>query len=107
MRVFSQLVYDIDRTVDNLLITEDWKLWMIDFTRAFRWHDKLLAPHKLMKCSRQLLGKLRQLNEVEVREKTRPHLNQWEVKALMKRRDKIVAHFDNLIAQRGEDQVLY
>jgi len=36
MRVFSQLVYDTDRNLGNVLISEDWHLWMIDFTRAFR-----------------------------------------------------------------------
>ena len=107
MRVFSQLVYDIDRNEGNTLITEDWKAWMIDFTRAFRWHNKLRNPGKLVKCDRQLLEKLRQLNGAEVREKTRRHLNKAEVQALMQRRDKIVAHFDNLIAEKGEDQVLY
>ena len=107
MRVFSQLVYDTDRNHGNTLITEDWKLWMIDFTRAFRWHHELREPKNLVKCDRQLLKKLRQLNGAEVREKTRPHLNKTEVQALMQRRDKIVAHFENLIARKGEDQVLY
>ena len=107
VRVFSQLVYDTDRNLGNLLITEDWKLWMIDFTRAFRWHHELRRPKDLVKCDRQLLGKLRQLSAAEVREKTRPHLNAPEVKALIKRRDKIVARFEKLIAQKGEDQVLY
>ncbi len=107
VRVFSQLVYDTDRNLGNLLITEDWKLWMIDFTRAFRWHHELRRPKDLVKCDRQLLEKLRQLSAAEVREKTRPHLNAPEVKALIKRRDKIVARFEKLIAQKGEDQVLY
>jgi hypothetical protein len=35
MRVFTQLVADTDRNVGNVLIGTDWKLWMIDFTRAF------------------------------------------------------------------------
>ncbi len=107
VRVFSQLVHDTDRNLGNLLITEDWKVWMIDFTRAFRWHHELRSPKGLVKCDRQLLEKLQQLSAAEVREKTQPHLNASEVKALMKRRDKIVARFDNLIAQKGEDQVLY
>ncbi len=107
VRVFSQLVYDTDRNLGNLLITEEWKVWMIDFTRAFRWHHELRSLKGLVKCDRQLLEKLRELSTAEVREKTRPHLHAPEVKALMKRRDKIVARFEKLIAQKGEDQVLY
>ena len=42
MRVFSELVYDTDRNTGNQLITEDWRLWMVDFTRAFRLSNALL-----------------------------------------------------------------
>jgi hypothetical protein len=46
------------------------------------------------------------LDGKEVLEKTKPHLNKNEVAAVMARRDKIVAHFDQLIAQKGEAAVL-
>ena len=36
MRVFSALVRDTDRNLTNVLISPDWKVVMIDFTRAFR-----------------------------------------------------------------------
>jgi hypothetical protein len=107
MWVFSELVYDTDRNQTNMLITEDWKLWMIDFSRAFRrWRD-LLEPGHLSMCDRQLLANLRQLKEADVLEKTKPHLTKDQVKALMARRDKIVAFFDKQIAQKGESAVLY
>jgi hypothetical protein len=50
-----------------------------------------------------LLEKLRQLDGTELLEKTQPHLSTGEVKALISRRDQIVAHFRRLIAQKGED----
>ena len=37
VRVLQQLVYDTDPNLTNLLITKDWQLWVIDFTRAFRF----------------------------------------------------------------------
>jgi hypothetical protein len=107
MWVFSELVYDTDRNATNMLITEDWKLWMIDFTRAFRSYHDLLEPRHLGMCDRQLLANLRQLKEADVLEKTKPHLNKDQVKALMARRDKIVAFYDKQIAQKGESAVLY
>jgi len=58
-------------------------------------------------CDRQLLEKLRKLDEDELREKTAPHLSKSEVKAVMARRDKIVAYFEKLVAQKGEGAVLY
>ena len=107
MRVFSQLVYDIDRNRTNMLITADWKLIMIDFSRAFRMHHKLENPKTLGMCDRQLLDKLRQLDGAQVLEKTKPHLTKDEVKAVMARRDLIVAYFERLIAEKGEEKVLY
>jgi len=107
VRVFDQLVYDTDANLTNVLITEDWKIWRIDFTRAFRLYKNLQAPTDLVKCDRKLLEKLRGLSGDEVLEKTKPHLNKTQVQALIARRDKIVAHFQQLIAQKGEEAVLY
>ncbi len=107
VRVFDQLVYDTDPNLTNVLITADWKIWRIDFSRAFRLQHDLKDPKDLVMCDRQLLEKLRQLDGDTVLEKTQPHLKKGEVKALMARRDKIVANFQKLIAQKGEGVVLY
>jgi hypothetical protein len=107
VRVFDQLIYDTDPNLTNVLITEDWKIYRIDFTRAFRLYHDLQNPKDLVMCDRHLLEKLRQLDYDEVLAKTKPHLNKSEVQGVMKRRDKIVAYFDKLIAQKGENAVLY
>lgn len=108
MRVFRQFVYDTDQgNVGNALIAEGWKLWMIDFTRAFRLYDALQSPGDLRRCDRQLLERLKQLDLKALEERTARHLNSWEIKALMARRDKIVAHFARLVAELGETRVLY
>ena len=106
-RVFAQLVYDTDPNLTNVLIGENWELYMIDFTRAFRQRTDLANPKDLVRCDRQLLEKLRKLDQTEVELKTKPHLKKEEIKALMARRDKIIAHFDQEIAKRGEAEVLY
>jgi hypothetical protein len=107
IRVFDQLIYDTDPNLTNVLITEDWKIWRIDFTRAFRLYHDLLNPKDLGMCDRHLLEKLRQLDYDQVLAATKPHLNKSEVQGVMKRRDKIVAYFEKLIAQKGENAVLY
>jgi hypothetical protein len=107
IRVFDELVYDTDPNLTNVLITEDWKIWRIDFTRAFRQQTSLLDPKDLVMCDRQLLQKLKELQFDEVLARTKPHLNKGEVKALLARRDKIVATFQKLAAQKGEGAVLY
>lgn len=107
VRVFDQLLYDTDANLTNVLITDDWKIWRIDFTRAFRLHKDLRNPGDLTHCDRQLFEKLKALNQDELLEKTKHYLDKDEVKAVMARRDKIVDIFQKLIAEKGESQVLY
>src|SRR6266849_3701679 len=107
IRVFDQLVYDADANLTNVLIGEDWKIWRIDFTRAFRLSKDLRNPTDLVRCDRQLFAKLKTLDANELAEKTKHHLTKDEVKALMARRDKIVAQFQKLISEKGESEVLY
>ena len=107
IRVFDELIYDTDPNLTNVLVTEDWKIWRIDFTRAFRLYNTLLDPKDLVMCDRQLLQKLKELKFDELYAATRPHLKKEEVKMLLARRDKIVAIFQQLVAQKGEGAVLY
>lgn len=107
IRVFDQLVSDSDPNLTNVLIGEDWKLWRIDFSRAFRPNKDLKSPADLVRCDRQLLEKLKALDANELMEKTKPYLTKDEVKAVMARRDKIVAQFQKMIAEKGESEVLY
>lgn len=107
MSVFSELVYDTDRNLGNLLISEDWHIWMIDFSRGFRLYKTLRSPQNLTQCDRLLLEKLRQLNAAELKEKTKNWLTNPEIEGVMARRDKIVAKFESMIAEKGEKAVLY
>jgi hypothetical protein len=107
IRVLDQLVYDNDPNLTNVVIGEDWKIWRIDFSRAFRRHKDLKDPKDLVRCERQLFEKLKVLNENELAEKTKHYLTKDEVKAVMARRDKIVAQFQKLISEKGEKEVLY
>jgi hypothetical protein len=107
LRVFDQLLYDTDANLTNFLITADWKLWRVDFSRAFRWNQDLQSAADLPMCGRDLLAKLKTLSRDEVLARTKPHLNDSEIAAMMTRRDKLVAHFAQLVAQQGEGKVLF
>lgn len=107
VRVFDELVYDTDANLTNVLIGEDWTIWRVDFSRAFRTSKDLHDAKNLVKCDRQFFEKLKALNGSELAEKTKGYLTKAEVNGVMARRDKIVATFQNLIAQKGESEVLY
>jgi hypothetical protein len=107
IRVFDNLVYDTDPNLTNVLIGEDWKLWRIDFSRGFRSFKDVKDPKDLVRCDRQLFEKLKALNANDLAEKTKGYLSKDEVKGVMARRDKIVERFQKLIAEKGENEVLY
>ena len=56
MRVFSSLVRDTDRNLTNVLITPEWKVMMIDFSRGFRLQPVLMhrkiSRRSTVSCSR-------------------------------------------------------
>src|SRR5215831_12801047 len=107
VRVFDSLVYDTDANLTNVLIGEDWKIWRVDFSRAFRLSENLKDPKDLVQCDRNLFAKLKALDANEVALRTKGYLSKTEVQALMARRDKVVATFEKLIKEQGEGAVLY
>jgi len=107
MRVFTQLVDDTDRNVGNILIDKDWKIYMIDFTRAFRRPHELRAPQLLQRCDKNMLAKLRDLKVEDVKARISKWVPPREIESMMARRDALVALYDKLIAERGEARVLF
>jgi hypothetical protein len=107
MRVFTALTRDTDRNLTNVLISPDWKVVMIDFSRAFRLQPELMYGKDLGRIDRKLMAKLEALDGDEVKKTVGDWLTSGEMDAMMKRRDLLVAHFKKLIADVGEDKVLY
>jgi hypothetical protein len=107
MRVFDELIQNRDRNLGNQVWTTDWKMWMIDHTRAFRLGNDLRNPKLLERVERSLLENMRKLTYETVSEAAGSSLTRFEVQALITRRDAIVKLFEAKIAHRGENVVLY
>lgn len=107
MRVFDALIANSDRNQGNILIGEDWRLWMIDHTRAFRRDEDLPPPQSLRWCERRLWKRLRELDSRAMRDTVGRWIRPNEMRALEIRHRKLIEHFEALIAQHGEDNVLY
>jgi hypothetical protein len=103
VRIFDELIYNTDRHTNNLLIDEEWRLWMIDHTRSFKVFRELRNPDQLgLRCDRGMLSAMRGLDETTLQETMDSLLSPDQIQGLLGRRDAIVAHFDALIAKRGE-----
>jgi hypothetical protein len=105
--VFDALIRNTDRNQGNLVFDGDGRLWWIDHTRAFGQGKELVGLERVKRCSRQLWDALRALEAKQVREGLSPYLSIFEIKALLKRRDALVEHLEEMIAEQGEERILF
>jgi hypothetical protein len=106
-RAFTSLVADTDRNLGNQLVTADFHLWLIDFTRAFRHSHELKNPALLRRVDRRFYDRLKALTEESVEAALGPWLDGMGRKALLARRDAMVEHFAVLADQRGDQSVVF
>jgi hypothetical protein len=94
IRVFDQLIYNMDRSEENLLITTNWDVWMIDHSRTFRKWTSLRNPAAITHCRPDLLQGLKNLQRADVVQQLSPFITDDEINGLMARRDLIVAKLE-------------
>ena len=104
--VFDELIQNRDRNQGNTLWTTDWKMWLIDHTRAFRQDVELTRPEQLLRIDRELLDNLRALTPEAVEAALGDVLSRGERSSVMRRRDLLLQHFDDRIARVGERGVV-
>ena len=102
VRVFNELVFNTDPNPGNLLITNDWDVWMVDFSRAFRVYKSLRNEKDLVKIDRDVYQRLKNLDAAVVRKELALLLRKTEIEGILARRDKIIEFFDRKVAEQGE-----
>lgn len=102
LRVFDQLIDNIDRNFGNLVIARTWRVWAIDHTRAFRRSKVPPKPENLTRVDRGVLERLAALEFATLKREVTRYIDDADVRALLARRDGIVAHFT-----AGGDRVLF
>lgn len=108
MRVFDNLINNIDRNQGNMLVDSRWNLWLIDHTRSFGRDKALPYPEIVVRCSRVLWQGIRHdWDDAKVERLMATYMNPKEIEALLTRRQKLVALIEQQIAERGEDMVLF
>jgi hypothetical protein len=107
MHVFDNLVANRDSNLGNTLIDGNWRLWFIDCSRCFGASPDLLYLEAITHCERDLYESLKALDRAEVDKQLSEYLSAAEIEALLTRRDKIVAHIEQLIAEWSEPIILF
>lgn len=106
VRIFNELVYNTDPNLGNLLITNDWAIRLIDFSRAFRISSDLRKPENLGRIDQRVYDGLRELTREKVETALGSMLRESEVDGLLARKDRIVQFFEAAIAEKGEAMVV-
>ena len=115
-RAFDNLIANVDRHMHNILITEDWRIILIDHSRSFKTghtenliytEDHPEGNRSVETLPRDFFEKLKKLDFVTLDNTMEYYLTDDEVKAVLKRRDLIVEHINRLIEEKGEHKVLY
>jgi len=98
MDLFDKLTFNSDRTLANILYTKpDWRLWMIDHSRAFRTKGKLpkYLEQTELTYSPEMVKRLKSLNYDILRKNLKGLLSREQIRSLLKRRDQIIESWRN------------
>jgi hypothetical protein len=118
-RAFDNLIANEDRHQNQTLITEDWRMILIDHSRSFRTAKKFTkkliydeknkeGPTFIMKeLPRGLYEKIKSLNAEVIKGAVGEYLTDSEIEAVLVRKDLIVKWVEDRIKKMGEDKVLY
>lgn len=93
MFVFDTLIYNEDRTKQNIVYhRDDWMLYLIDHSRAFRTHDGRPPDIRRveLRLSDLLAGRLAALDMGRLRTGLGGLLEREQIQALLERRDEIL-----------------
>ncbi len=116
-RAFDNLIANIDRHQNQILITPDWKMILIDHSRAFGnpgamrkliYTEKHPEGPKLMReLPRAIVDKIKALDMAALDAAVGDLLTKGEKEGVIYRRGLIMAEIDRLVQKYGESSVLY
>jgi hypothetical protein len=103
MKMFDNLIANIDRNAGNLLIDNDWNLCLIDHSRAFILDTKLRNP--ITRVDRALWDRMLALDEPTLAAALGDWLDRGAIRAILKRRDEMKKSIDLLVKKSSEAAV--
>jgi hypothetical protein len=100
MKMFDDLISNSDRNKGNLLVDDDWHLYLIDHSRAFVADPRL--PQELQTIDRALWQRMLALDEATLARTLGTWLDSRQRNAMLRRRDAMKKKIDALVAKNGD-----
>jgi hypothetical protein len=103
MKMFDNLIGNKDRNLGNLLVDQDWNVFLIDHSRAFVTTSDL--PAKFTHVDRDLWTRMCRLDEAGLTASIGKWVDRSAIRALLARRIRLSAAIDALVQKNGEAAV--
>jgi hypothetical protein len=122
-RAWDSLIANEDRTQQNVLYTEDWRMILFDHSRAFRstgefakrlmfGRDGIMksaggTPYLFRRLPVWFVDGIKPLTFETIREAVGDTLTRPEIKAILVRRDLLLKEIAQMVQEQGREAVLY
>ena len=100
MKMFDNLICNTDRNAGNLLVDDQWNLYLIDHSRAFIEDKKLVST--MTRIDPELWDKMLALNEATLSAALSQWLDRGMIRAILRRRDAMKVVVAGLVKQWGD-----
>jgi len=122
-RAWDSLIANEDRTQQNVLYTEDWRMILFDHSRSFRstkeFIERLMfgrngikrsdqgTPYLFRRLPRWFVEKIKALTFEDIKAAVGTTLKDREVEAILARKDILLKEVALMVREQGEAAVLY
>lgn len=108
MKMFDNLIGNADRNAGNFLLDRAWNVILIDHSRAFvERRDLFGGSKKPAQYDSSLVERLKTLEREGLDAALGALLRGEQIEAILRRRDRLLEHVRELVAERGEKAVFF
>jgi hypothetical protein len=100
MKMFDNLIHNPDRNAGNLIVDDDWNLYLIDHSRAFLTEQKL--PFTMVRIDAEVWDRMQALDEPTLMGALGKWLDRGAIRAMLRRRDAMKLVIDDLVKRVGQ-----
>jgi hypothetical protein len=103
MMLFDALIGNDDRNAGNVLVDDEWRMYLIDHSRAF--HTSPRVRVELAQVDAPLWSRIKALDEPRLVSALGAWIERRAIRVMLERREKIQEQIDAMVARRGAESV--